>query len=145
MGKEFERILCPTDFSDFSSEALKKAAALAPLFGAKLTLTHIISNPFSKMYLGNLENKSQLNEIVKTVEQMMKDFAEKHLSDVPYTITVKNHEHIYGGIIECAEEDNVDLIIMATRGRTGPKRVFLGSVTESVVRRASCSVLVVRP
>ncbi|MBU1055410.1 MAG: universal stress protein [Proteobacteria bacterium] len=145
MDKGFKRILCPTDFSDYSAQALIKATGLASLFGAKLIVAHIISNPFSSMYHEGSESLRKLSDIVTNAEGMLKKFTEKHISDIPVTMNVKYHENIYGGIIECVEADKVDMIVMATRGVTGPKRVFMGSVTESVVRRAPCSVLVVRP
>ena len=85
-----------------------------------------------------------LEETHRVIEGMAKDFVEEHAAGVPYNILVKDHEHTYGGIIQYAEEKDADLIIMATSGRTGPKRFFLGSVAENVVRRAPCSVLVVR-
>ncbi len=142
--KIFKSILCPTDFTSFSEVALKKAAGLASMFGAELSIAHIITDPFSKMYGDPGNKRISLNEVVQIVEERIKKFLEEHASGVQCDILVKNQEHPYKGIIECVEEKDVDLIVMATRGITGPRRIFLGSVADSVARRAPCSVLVVR-
>jgi len=144
MDKLYTKILCPLDFSSYSAEALKKAVRLVSIFDAELLLAHIITYPGSSMYKGKVDVTVPPKEIVKVVEGIVREFAEEHVSNVPYEILVKNLEHSYTGIIECVEENNVDLIVMATRGRTGAKRLFLGSVAESAVRSAPCSVLVVR-
>ena len=144
MDKIYKKILCPVDFSSYSAEALKKGVSLASLFNAELFMAHIVTNPGSSMYKGKIDATMQPKEIVKVVEGMVKDFAEKHVSNIQYEVLIKNLEHSYTGIIKCVEENDVDLIVMATRGRTGAKRLFLGSVAESAVRSAPCSVLVVR-
>jgi nucleotide-binding universal stress UspA family protein len=107
-------------------------------------VTHIITNPWSDVYSGKTENNMPPEEAHRVIDGMVKDFVEEHAAGVSYNILVKEHEHTFGGIIEYAEEKDADLIVMATSGRTGPKRFFLGSVAENVVRRAPCSVLVVR-
>jgi nucleotide-binding universal stress UspA family protein len=144
MEKTYNRILCPTDFSSESAKALKEAMKLASVLKAELFVTHIITNPWSDIYSGQTKNDMPPEEALKVIEGMVKDFVEEHAAGVSCDILVKNHEHIYGGVIEYAEEKDADLIVMATSGRTGPKRFFLGSVAENVVRRAPCSVLVVR-
>ena len=144
MEKNFARILCPTDFTPASAYALEEAAKLVSIFKAKLFVTHIITNPWSDIYGEKVDKAMSPEEAARSIEGIVKDFVEKHATGVSYDILVKNHEHIYSGIIDYAEERDADLIVMATSGRTGAKRILLGSVAESVVRRAPCSVLVVR-
>ena len=140
----YDRILCPTDFSSESAKSLKRAVQLVSVLKAELFVAHVITNPWSGIYSGKTENNMSPEEARKAIEGMVKDFVEEHATGVSYNILVKDHEHTFEGIIEFAEEKDVDLILMATHGRTGPKRFFLGSVAENVVRRAPCSVLVVR-
>ena len=144
MEKIYTKILCPLDFSSYSAEALKKAVQVASILDAKLLLAHIITYLGSSMYKGKVNLRMPHEENMKVVEGMVREFAGEHVGNVPYEILVKNLEHSYKGIVECVEENNVDLIVMATRGLTGAKRLFLGSVAESAVRSAPCSVLVVR-
>ena len=140
----YDRILCPTDFSSESAKALKEALKLVSILKAEFFVTHIITNPWSDLYSGKTETTMTPEEARRAIEVMVKDFVEEHGDGVSYNILVKDHEHTFEGIIEYAEEKDADLIVMATSGRTGPKRFFLGSVAENVVRRAPCSVLVVR-
>ena len=144
MEKIYGRILCPTDFSSASAKALKEAIKLASVLNAELFVAHIITNPWSDIYSGKTEINMRAEEGFRVIEGMVKDFVEEHAAGVSCNILIKDHEHTFGGIIEHAEEKDADLIVMATSGRTGPKRFFLGSVAENVVRRAPCSVLVVR-
>lgn len=162
MDKLYAKILCPIDFSEHCVSALKKAGQFVNLFGSQLTVAHIINNPWSDMYAEEIEKaKGEYEEIhrtksefplrilpheeaLKVVIKMVHHFVETHMPGIPYETLVKDHEHTYRAVIEYAGDHEVDLIIMATHGRTGPKRLYFGSVAENVVRRAPCSVLVVR-
>lgn len=162
MEKLFTKILCPIDFSTHSAEALKKAGQLVDFFKSGLIVAHIINNPWSDMYAENLEKaRGDYEEIhrtqtdfplrivphdvaLKVVNDMVGDFVATHMPELEYEIYVKDSEHTYRALVEYANEQHVDLIVMSTHGRTGPKRLYFGSVAENVVRRAPCSVLVVR-
>lgn len=144
MEKIYGRILCPTDFTSESAKSLKKAIELVSILEAELFVTHIITNPYSEIYSGKTDVNMRAEEGFKVIEGMVKDFVEEHAAGISCNILIKNHEHTFGGIIEYAEEKDADLIVMATSGRSGPKRFFLGSVAENVVRRSPCSVLIVR-
>lgn len=161
MEKMFERILCPIDFSPHSAMAMKKAASLAKNFGSELILAHVITNPESDIYSEKLSllidsfkiqkkmfypaSAISIESLVQAVEEMVRDYAEEQGICEPFEIHVeKTHEHTYKGITGYAEERGVDLIVMSTHGYIGAKRIYLGSVAENVVRRAPCSVFVVR-
>jgi nucleotide-binding universal stress UspA family protein len=162
MEKDYQNILCPIDFQDNCVMALKRAATMVKAYGAKLTLAHIVNNPLSEQYsIKVLDSWGKHEEIEKActdkpfsyfstvllevAKVMVKEFAEKHLPGVPYDIYIDLNEHTYACINEYAEANGIDLIVMATHGRTGPKRLYFGSVAENIVRRAPCSVLIVRP
>ncbi len=161
MEKGYRKILCPIDFQQNSGMALKQAALMIKAYGGELTVAHIVNNPFSETYGArilnawgdreNIENAcmgkplSCYSDIILDVAKVMLDeFAAEHLEGIPFKTYIDLDEHTYRAINEYAEENEVDLIVMATHGRTGPKRLYFGSVAENVVRRSPCSVLIVR-
>ncbi|MFH0726182.1 MAG: universal stress protein [Pseudomonadota bacterium] len=162
MEKGYQNILCPIDFQANSIMAMKRAVAMVKASGAKLTLAHIINNPLSDLYSEKILNAWGTQEeiekactdkpfsylptvLLEVVKVMVREFAEKHLPGFPYEVYIDINEHTYRAINEYAEANAIDLIVMATHGRTGPKRLYFGSVAENIVRRAPCSVLIVRP
>lgn len=150
MDHLYKKILCPIDFSTFSAKALEKAAALSQLFSAKLVLAHVITNPWSDQYLTIDDNLVSSEDVTNLVKQKIEKFAEQHHPGLDFETYVTIHEHSYKGIIEFASLveyatiEQVDLIVMSTHGYSNSSKLFLGSVAESVVRQAPCSVLVVR-
>lgn len=150
MDSLYKKILCPIDFSTFCVKAMQKAAALAGLFDAKLVLAHVITNPWSEQYLTVDNNCVSPEDMINLAKQKIEKFAEQHHPGIKFETYLTIHEHSYRGIIEFASlveyaaTQQVDLIVMSTHGYTGSTKLFLGSVAESVVRQAPCSVLVVR-
>jgi nucleotide-binding universal stress UspA family protein len=135
------RILFPTDFSHLSDAALRHATTLARESGAVLLIVHVEEPPLAygggEMYYGipdpdRSEVRRMLEAVVPTDPK------------VPF-----EHRLVLGDpadeIVRIAEEENVDLIVMATHGRTGFKRLLMGSVAEEVVRRAQCPVFTFKP
>jgi nucleotide-binding universal stress UspA family protein len=162
MVKGYKNILCPIDFKAGSIEAVKRAAEMVQASGAKLTLAHIVNNPLSELYSAKIltawGTQKEIEKactdkpfsffsdvLLEVAKVMVGEFAEKHLPGISYEVYVDMNEHTYRSITEYAEKAAIDLIIMATHGRTGPKRIYFGSVAENIVRRAPCSVLIVRP
>jgi len=143
----FRHILAPTDFSEYSQTAVASALELAKKFGAKLTILHVVELPpypvegyvpphLSATFLEDLERQAtaDLAQVVPEAEAAKVEVARVVAVGTPYRT-----------IIETAEADHVDLIVMATAGRTGFSRLILGSIAERVVRTASCPVLTIRP
>ena len=144
---EIRHILAPTDFSEFSQQAIEYAFALAQTFGAKLSLLHVIEPPdlpgvgdlppnLAKKILVNQERESQL-----ALARLCPEAEAVHV-DVARLVTIGNP---YREIVQAAETQKVDLIVMATHGRTGFHHFIMGSVAERVVRAAPCGVLTMRP
>jgi nucleotide-binding universal stress UspA family protein len=133
-------IIYPTDFSHSSDAALDYATSLARDSGAKLLLVHVEEPPLAygggEMYSGIPEpNTEALLKMLHAVKP--KDPA------VPY-----EHRLLAGdpasAIVELAEQENADLIVLGTHGRTGLARLLMGSVAEAIVRRAPCPVFTYR-
>jgi nucleotide-binding universal stress UspA family protein len=135
------RILFSTDFSHASDAALPLATSLARDHDARLLIVHV-QEPApayggGEMYYGIPEPTShQLREMLHQI--------------VPADPDVCYEHHLITGIpsqalVEFAKEQDVDLIVMGTHGRSSLTRMLMGSVAESVVRRAPCPVLTLRP
>lgn len=132
-------ILCPTDFSPPSIAALSQAASLARDFGGRLLIVHV--EKLRPIYEGIPPVEEQLryrDELLACLQEVAVPEG-----SVPYEHRLLMGDPA-GAIVGLAEEENVDLIVMGTHGRTGFSRVLLGSVAEAVVRRASCPVLMVK-
>jgi universal stress protein A len=144
------RILVPVDFSDGSKAALRHAESLARRFFARIDVLHIWE-PYDRMtpqpwiQVDDKRHMSISCLIRDEVNQEMKGF----LQDVPDDIAIRVYPRQISGdivdqIVTLATNEAVDLIIMGTHGRRGLAHLFMGSVTEKVLRRAPCPVLVVR-
>ena len=143
-----KKILCPTDFSDPSLEAMKVANELATHFSAELLVLHVITpvpvmtnEPMMQVPVNLVEYQQQL-------ESVSQQQLQKHIKKL-VSKKVKTHSHVVVGhaadeIVRLADEEKVDLIVISTRGQTGLKRLVFGSVAEKVVRIASQPVLTIR-
>jgi universal stress protein A len=137
---EIRHILAPTDFSAHAKQAVTSAFELAQKFRAKLSLLHVIEVPEYAIEvalpLENLERDARRELALLLPEAEAAHVAVTRLvaPGVPYQ-----------KILETATAESVDLIVMATHGRTGLGHLVLGSVAERVVRLAPCPVLTIRP
>jgi nucleotide-binding universal stress UspA family protein len=147
MIMEIRHILAPTDFSEYSQMAVAYAFELAKVFGAKLSLLHVIEMP--PYPVEGYVPPSTAAAYVEDLERQANEEISRLLSDAHATNVEVARLVVMGTpsrkIIDAAEAEQVDLIVMATAGRTGLSRLVVGSVAERVVRTASCPVLTMRP
>jgi nucleotide-binding universal stress UspA family protein len=136
MTTMFRKILCPVDFSDNSMAVLRQAAKFARKDDALLYVMHVEFVP-----LGNVvELAEEVTLSTEPGKRRLEQATRKLLARVKHEIVVQFGRP--AELIEKAAKDlDVDLIVMATHGRTGINRLFLGSVAEHVVRRSATSVL----
>lgn len=141
-----KQILVATDFSEASTRAVHQAIELAELFGARITLLHVVEEPFG--YMGEMH--SYLPE-VDAFQKTLKDAARMQLDKVLTTEEVARW-HVtlllrvgtpYVEIVRLAKDQGADLIVVGTHGRGALSHMALGSVAEKVVRNAACPVLTV--
>lgn len=142
-----QHILVPVDFSDISQQALDFAIELAQPLNARLLLLHVIEPLVFAGGHGGMGTGAANAEVIKQIEvdatQNLENYVEHgRKSGLACTGEVL-HGTPFEQITEVANHKQVGLIIMGTRGRTGIKHFFLGSVAENVVRMADCPVLVV--
>lgn len=145
---EFNKILCTTDFSPEAERALAYAVALARWYSAQLTLLHVVSafelvvNPsVIGGEVGRLIDHPSHDQVVAKLKQSAAQAGASPLEPVLLAEAGPAHEII----VHRAGALRADLLVMATHGRGGFNRLFLGSVTEKVVRAATCPVLTVPP
>lgn len=120
------RILYPTDFSSYSNLAYFHAVGLAETYGASLTVAHVCPDGADRSYWrSQLEQVRPANPRIAVSHVLLEgDPAEE--------------------IARYAADAGIDVIVIGTHGRTGAERGEMGSVAESVMREAPCSVLVVK-
>ena len=148
MSTPFNRLLVPTDFSELSSVALEYGQALAERFGASLHVLHVIEDPFilgatsSEIYVPDVPalRAALVTEAEAQLASMLPDW----MRNAVCVMTEVRVGHAAPIIREVAETRPCDLIVMGTHGRTGVAHIFLGSVSEKVVRTAPCPVLTIR-
>ncbi|MBX3249853.1 MAG: universal stress protein [Myxococcales bacterium] len=140
-------ILVPTDFSRSSRLALDAAHLLAVQNGAKVTLVHVYE-PRGVLFGGEpgLEAGHGIpKEDEARLHAELERIARERFPDVEKIKTaVIVSESPAKGIVEYAEKEGVDFIVITTHGRTGFSRMLIGSVAEKVVRLAHCPVLTLR-
>lgn len=144
---EIRTILAPTDFSKHAEAALRYACGLAEKFGARLYLLHVLSDivpvgpdPMLAAVLPPeyyVESETASHEALKTLLQPAWGRPASVETAVRWGIPDSE-------IVAFAAAQAVDLVVIATHGRTGLSHVFLGSVAERIVREAPCPVLTIR-
>jgi nucleotide-binding universal stress UspA family protein len=140
----WRRILVPIDFSPHSLRALDVAVSLARDCGAKLLLLSVVEPPVLAVGFEGALAMTPEATLAKDASQRLRKLAQGCLSgSLPVTCMVKRGRP-FDVITRLAEQKRIDLIVLATHGRTGLERLMLGSTAERVVRHALCPVLVVR-
>ena len=132
-------VLCPVDFSEISRRALDHATAFAQWYEARLTVLNVFPvMPVMDVPPLVLDDKGR-----EELTGELRRFTAMVPSTVPLELRVEQAESIPEGIQHHASSGDVDLLVMGSHGRSGFKRVLLGSVTERVIRQAQPPTLVV--
>lgn len=141
MRVQLKNLICTTDFSELSNRAVPYAVALAKEFGSRLYLYHVVGLPSAAMYGEILVDLvDQQNKAIDIAQQQLIDVIGKQQIDWQPLVSLG---HIADEITHMAAEKNADLVIMATHGRSGLKRLVLGSVAERLIRTLPCPMLIV--
>ncbi len=125
------------------------ACGFADQFLADLHVLHVLQDPV----VPTVAEPSAVYGLPPDFNERIRASAENALSELPKPAPTENmtvfrvlrHGTPYAEILEYAREQDIDLIVLGTEGRTGLRHALLGSVAEKVVRTASCPVLTVRP
>ena len=142
----FKNILCPVDFSDSSSKIVELAIKLSEVDGNIILFHHsvLISPVQGPEAAIGFEADQELRDLAKSqLDEMAASLKSKYPTRTleTYHSFLKN---IVDEINELAKEKHVDIIVMGTHGRTGLKRLLLGSIAEDVLRHAECPVFLAK-
>ena len=146
---KLDRILVPTDFSDFSKPALTYGCAMAARFNAELHLLHVVPDPAmlvpeaAAFSVESMEAQTEALRVesMKTLSTLPTD----GWSDGKPVVREIRVGAAFMEIIDYAREKDIDLIVIGTHGRSGLMHVLMGSVAERIVRKSPCPVLTVKP
>lgn len=147
MFTNISTILCPTDFGECGRAALGVASSLAREYDACLLITHIVE-PRVVVAGGGFPGVMAAPSLYERDEIIQEQRIE--LQQVIPPDPSVHYEHrldegaVSDAIVREAQETHADLIVMGTHGRSGLKRLLMGSIAEDVIRRAPCPVVTVR-
>lgn len=145
---KIKNILLPTDFSKTSFSAAPYAIELAEKYGAKIHLIHVQEKTPPILAIRSLDVSEE--KIIK----MLDEEALAALDNVYNQVTEKGFTNVvpvlkkgidYQEIVDYSSRESIDLVVIATHGRTGILHTLLGSVAEKVIRYCKCPVLVITP
>ena len=140
------KILAPTDLSSFSRPAVRHALEIGLEQGAEVIVFYVIGT--DSEWFGAGDPRDPASVLVPRQKQLLREFVNENFADLVGKVKITEVVETgipYSRIVSKAEEENADLIVMSTHGRTGIEQFMLGSVTAKVVARASCPVLSIRP
>lgn len=144
---ELKRILVPTDFSEPSERAAVYALELAKRYGAEVHCVHVSDIPADLMatsaYYMTGPSEQFVDQVRDESKKSLEAFAAKNFAGLgAKTVFLEGRPFVE--IIRYARDEKIDLVVIATHGRSGLKHALFGSVAEKVVRKAPCPVLVVK-
>ncbi|WP_045210879.1 universal stress protein [Desulfonatronovibrio magnus] len=143
---QIQNIMCAVDFSEMSAKVAAYTQILSKALDASVKVIYVA--PSLSQYVGfhvpptSIENF--VGEIVTGAEKTMDTFIEENFSDVNVEGRVLSG-YAAEEILNFADNENIDMIIMGTHGRKGIDRVLFGSVAEKIVKAAKMPVMTIRP
>jgi nucleotide-binding universal stress UspA family protein len=144
-----QKILCATDFSDTSAEALRHALSLAALSGGHVHLVHACEVP----YTVRPDVMVWLEGGARPIEELAREQSERDMESVVASLNAEDRAKVTAHVVmgdpsetipALAKSEAFDLIVTGTHQRSGLEHFVLGSVAEKIVRRSPCPVYVVR-
>ena len=150
-GQPFKQVVCGVDYSPTAALAVRHAIQMAKIEGAALDFLHVYASPFTYRdsgtgyYVSGLANSEDFERIMKQNLSNYLTAFQRDFKGLSVTQTVRDRLSAGQGIIDRLREVQGDLLVLGTRGRSGWKKLLLGTTAEHIVHRAPCSVLAVKP
>ena len=142
-----KNILVATDFGEPADAALSYGRTLARAFGATVHLLHVVQDVYLASYGSEFyipDDPNVQNQVNESARKQLDGLAIDSDGSGPAIRTVLRMSNTPArAIVQYAKEEDIDLLVMGTRGRKGVAHLLLGSVAEHVVRAAPCPVLTV--
>ncbi len=148
LNPKFSKIMVAIDGSEHSLNAAEYALAIATSYGTQLhavTVTYVPESYHVKQedaLSESRENSDSMNDVKTWFEKFNQDARQNNIQ--LKTELINSHRPVDYVLLEYAEKENIDLIVVGTRGRSGFKRLLLGSIASGVITYAHCPVLVVK-
>ena len=143
---EFKRILIPTDYSELSIAAIDCAMTFSRIFGARIHLMHVLDTiPVLAMQAADLTTEAVVSDMDRNAKNDLHLFVVSRIGNIPGLNEVVRKGVAETEIVKYAKEEDINLIVMATHGRSGLSHVFTGSVAEKVIQQSPVPVLVINP
>jgi nucleotide-binding universal stress UspA family protein len=144
-----KKILVPTDFSEYSDRAFQKALDIAQQGGAEITLLNVIGQDIRECMSDYCFTPDEFERFKKGIAESSQEYLKKQLQKftvpqgIPVTTVVRQGVP-YEEILKYQSENNFDLIVIASHGRSGIAKYLMGSVATKVVNGAKCEVLILK-
>ena len=138
------KILCPTDFSEASYNALNAAIELALHFSAALVLVHVVPLAIDIPTSADFYTPSDVATAKARAKEALQEVVEKKISGKVSIRTKVVVGDPGDEIVRTAADENADMTVIGTHGLTGWRRFVFGSVADKVVRLAPCPVLTIQ-
>lgn len=142
--RRVRRVLVPVDFSEGSEVAIMHAKEIAQTYGAEIDLLHVIEETVYPSAYGIEPTYFPSQDVLDRVEKRLGAIAREEIGYEHVTVSA-TVGYAPTMILDYVEERDVDLVVIATHGRTGLDRMLMGSVAERVIRQAPTPVFVVKP
>ena len=150
----FSKILVPIDGSEPSFHAARIASNIADKFQSEIIVLYVVVSPSKSEYanLTGLVTPKQIDMIIENAKEESKnwfkrieDMVKEENSNIKISMKViLTGVAVYGEVIQYAQQESIDIIVIGTRGRSGIKKLLLGSTASGVVTYANCPVLVTK-
>jgi nucleotide-binding universal stress UspA family protein len=143
-----QRILWPTDFSELSLRGGCYARGFCELFGAELHVLHVVPPPLSTdvslVVPAEVPVAASEAELVEGAQEALGRLVAEHFAGAANVVTKVCFGNAWTAICDYARDNDIDLIVVTTHGRTGLSHVLIGSTAERIVQHAPCPVLTVK-
>ncbi len=141
-----KKILIPFDGSEFSQKAFEKGLEVAEKFESQLIVLTIIQSKVSDSTGISLERMQEIqDEEEDAATTLLKNLeSQANAKNVSFSMKIIHNPSTHDGITAFAESNGVDLIVIGSHGRTGFRKLVLGSVANGVLSHAKCPVLVTK-
>ena len=142
------RILAPTDFTPLSHVAVLYAARLAMGLGARVTIQHVLTTPNEMVGIVPGASVAEELETTRTIAEEQMNWIESEVRALGLALVetaIDASSSPARAILNRAATERASLIVLATHGRSGLPRMFIGSVADVLIRTATCPVLTIRP
>jgi universal stress protein A len=143
------KILVPTDFSEFSDKAFRQALDIARQYKAKVYLVHVIQSTIYQCVIDYCISEETMREVEEQAVKVARENLQKEIEKFPQAKEVEVVADVktgvpYEEILSEEEEKGIDLIVIASLGRSGIAKYLVGSVARNVLKGAKCPVLLTK-